>query len=148
MDSQTTIGDGIVAADKYMRRLLAVFLAIFLGLVIAVMIIAGDGLDIRNYVAHVLGFALLGILIWRYAQRDNYRAEKAGNNALVVTSLAEDIGLTAFVIFVGGIGLGIFTDLPAAVVHAGGSAGAVAYYVGRRFWNNSFFDENDSTDVL
>lgn len=137
MDRNTTIGDGVLVADKIMRRFLAVFLAAFCALVIAVVIVAAEGHDIREHVSFVLGFAVLGILIWRYAQRDNYRAEREGDKTLIVTTLLEDAGLTAFIIYVGGLGVGLFSTLPAAVVHAGGAAGVVGYYIGRRLWTNA-----------
>lgn len=147
MIKNTTIGDGVIVADKYMRRLLAVFLAIFIAITIAVIVVAADDRDVREFVPFIMGFAVLGILIWRYAQRDNYRAEAEGDKTLIVSSLLEDVLFTAFIIYVGGLGIGLLTLFPAAVVHAGGASGVIGYYIGRRLWMNAFFSE-PAADVL
>lgn len=134
MDRNTNLGDAMQTADTFMRRTLAVVLAVFIALVVAVLILAEAGLNFGDNIVQVIGFALIGVLIWRYAQRDQYRAESAGDKSLIITTLAEDIVLTGGIIFFGGIGIGLFSGVAAACVHAGGAGGAVAYYIGRRIW--------------
>ncbi len=134
MDKDTSVGEYIATADSYLRRILAGVLGVFIALVVATLILAEAGVSLADNLIMSIGFAILGVLIWRYAQRDQYRAEASGDKALIVTSLAEDIVLTGAIIYLGGIGIGLFSPISSAVVHAGGAGGAVAYYIGRRIW--------------